>query len=115
VADILMPPIGMALGQVDFSQLKVVLKEATFPMGEGAKPMPEVAIRYGAFLNTVINFVIIAFAVFIVVKGVNSLKRKQPAGPAAAPVAKECPFCISTIPIKASRCPNCTSELTAKA
>jgi large conductance mechanosensitive channel len=112
VSDILMPPIGMALGHVDFADLKTVLKPATKVDG---KDVPEVAIRYGAFLNTVINFLIIAFAVFLVVKAVNSMKRKQPEAPASAPVAKECPYCISTIPIKARRCPNCTSEIPATA
>lgn len=110
VNDVLMPPIGMALGHVDFSQMKTVLKDATVVDG---KPVAEVAIRYGAFINTVINFLIVAFAVFLVVKAMNSMKKKQPPAPAGAPISKECPFCISTIPIKARRCPNCTSEIVA--
>ena len=114
VNDMLMPPIGMALGQVDFSQLKVVLKAAS--TGADGKPIAEVAIRYGTFINTLINFLIIAFAVFLVVKSINSLKKRvMPAAPAGAPVTKECPYCASTIPIKAQRCPHCTSDLPATA
>ena len=104
VADVVMPPIGMALGNVDFSSLAITLKEAS---GDD----PAVVIAYGQFLNTVLDFVIVAFALFIVIKQMNRLKRKEESP--AAPSNKECPHCCSTIPIKATRCPECTSELDA--
>ncbi|MEW6670129.1 MAG: large conductance mechanosensitive channel protein MscL [Thermodesulfobacteriota bacterium] len=114
VSDVLMPPIGLLLGGVDFSNFFAVLKD-------GAKPGPytaladaqtagAVTVNYGVFLNTVISFLIVAYAVFLLVKGINSLHRKQEAPPAAA-TTKECPFCFSKIAIKATRCPNCTSAL----
>jgi large conductance mechanosensitive channel len=77
-----------------------------------AKAAGAVTLNYGAFINTIINFVILAFAIFLMVKGVNQLRRPKPV-PAAAPTTKDCPHCFSTIPIKATRCPNCTSELKA--
>jgi large conductance mechanosensitive channel len=114
VNDLLMPPIGMALGRVDFVQLKLVLNAAS--TAADGKAIPEVAIRYGAFINTLINFLIIAFAVFLVVKGINTLKKRVVLPPpAAGPVTKECPYCLSNIPLKARRCANCTSELPATA
>jgi large conductance mechanosensitive channel len=112
VEGILMPPIGLALGGVDFSSLFVVLdstKGLPASLADAkAKGIPVVA--YGQFLNDVISFLIVAFAVFLVVKQVNRIKSSvdRPA-PAAAPVTKECPYCASTISIKATRCPQCTS------
>ncbi len=101
VADVIMPPIGLLLGQVDFSKLALPLRQAT-------AETPAVMIRYGQFINTVIDFVIVAFAIFMVIKQMNRLK-SQPAP--AEPNTKDCPKCCSTIPIKATRCPQCTSEL----
>ena len=99
VNDVIMPPIGMLLGGVDFSDLMITLKQA---VGD----VPAVAISYGKFVNTIIDFVIIAFAIFMVVKGMNKMKKKEEA-PAAAPTTKECPECLSTVPIKATRCAHC--------
>jgi len=112
VEGVLMPPLGLALGRVDFASLFLVLdysKGVPASLAE-AKARGVPVIAYGQFLNDVISFVIVAVAVFILVKQVNRLKR-QPA--AADPVAKECQYCASTIPIRARRCPNCTSDLTA--
>jgi len=108
VNDILMPPIGKLLGGVDFSNLFIVLGQATFPSLKAAKDAGVATVNYGVFINTVINFLIVASVLFFVVKGMNSLKREAPA---AAPTAKECPQCASSIPIKAKRCPHCTSTL----
>lgn len=105
VQDVIMPPIGLLLGGVDFSDLAISLKEA---VGE----TPAVMLKYGVFVNTVIDFLIIAFAIFMMVKVMNTLKRKEEA-PAPEPTTKECPNCFTKIPIKATRCPNCTSQLTA--
>lgn len=99
VSDVLMPPIGLLLGNVDFSNLMITLKEA---VGEA----PAVAISYGKFINTVVDFIIIAFAIFMVVKGMNKMKKKEEAPP-AEPTTKECPECLSTVPIKATRCAHC--------
>jgi large conductance mechanosensitive channel len=93
----------MALGKVDFSKLAFVLQEKT-------AEAEAVTINYGLFVNAVINFVIVAFCIFIVIKGMNSLKRKEEEAP-KEPTTKDCPKCCSTIPIKATRCPNCTSEV----
>jgi large conductance mechanosensitive channel len=103
VDDVIMPPIGLLLGKVDFSNLVITLKE-------GTADAPAVALRYGAFINTVISFLIVAIAVFFLVKGINQLK-KQEAAPPAEPTTKECPFCFSAIPLKAVKCPHCTSGL----
>jgi large conductance mechanosensitive channel len=96
VNDVIMPPIGMLLGQVDFSSLAVHLNDKT-------------AIKYGAFINNVLDFLIVAFAIFLVIKQINHFKKAPP----AEPTTKDCPKCCTSIPIKASRCPNCTSELAA--
>jgi large conductance mechanosensitive channel len=116
VADIIMPPIGLLLGNVDFTNLFAVLREGTaagpYASLAIAKAAGAVTLNYGVFINTIISFLIVAFAVFLMIRSLNKLKRQQEA-PAAAPTTKECPFCISAIPIKASRCPHCTSELKA--
>jgi large conductance mechanosensitive channel len=116
VSDIIMPPIGLLLGNVDFSNLFVVLKHgaeaASYATVADAQAAGAVTLNYGMFLNTVISFLIVAFAIFILVKNINRLKKEAPA-PAAVPTTKECPHCFSTIPIKATRCPNCTSNLQA--
>jgi large conductance mechanosensitive channel len=103
VNDVIMPPIGMLLGNVNFSQLSITLREKT---DEAAA----VSINYGTFVNTVLDFVIVAFCIFIVIKVMNRLKRKAEEE-AKPPSTKDCPRCCSSIPVNASRCPNCTSEL----
>ena len=110
VNDVLMPPIGKALGGVDFSNLFLVLGSGQFPSLKAAKDAGAATLNYGVFLNTVINFVIIAFVLFAVVKVMNRLKREEPA-PAAVPTTKDCPFCATAIPLRATRCPHCTSGL----
>ena len=110
VNDILMPPIGKLLGGVDFANLFVVLGAGSFPSLKAAKEAGAATLNYGVFVNAVINFLIVALALFLVVKGMNRLKREQPA-PAAAPTTKTCRFCATSIPVAATRCPNCTSTL----
>jgi large conductance mechanosensitive channel len=116
VSDVLMPPIGLLLGNVDFSNLFIVLKEGKiagpYATVAAAKGAGAVTLNYGLFINTVINFLIVAFAIFFLIRGMNSLKKKEEAPP-AVPTTKECPQCLSTIPIKATRCGHCTSELKA--
>jgi large conductance mechanosensitive channel len=114
VADVIMPPIGLLLGGVDFSNLFILLKAdegATFAALADAQAAGAVTINYGIFINNVISFVIVAFAVFMLVKGINSAKREEAAP--EDPTTKACDKCFSDIPIKAVRCPNCTSELAA--
>jgi large conductance mechanosensitive channel len=113
VKDVIMPPIGLLLGGVDFTNLYVLLREGD-PAGPyaalaDAQAAGAVSINYGAFINTIVSFIIIALAVFLLVRGVNKLL-PQPA-PAAAPATRECPYCLSAVPLKATRCPHCTSEL----
>jgi large conductance mechanosensitive channel len=114
VSDVIMPPIGLLLGNVDFSNLYAVLKQGTtagpYASLADAQAAGAVTINYGAFVNTIISFVIVAFAVFLLIRSINKLKRKKEE-PAAEPTTKTCPFCQSAIPIKATRCPYCTSEL----
>jgi large conductance mechanosensitive channel len=112
VSDVIMPPIGLLMGNVDFENLFAVLKEGAtavpYAALADAKAAGAVTINYGVFINTIISFIIIAFAVFLLIRNINKLKRKE-APP--APTTKECPHCFSAIPIKALRCPNCTSQL----
>jgi large conductance mechanosensitive channel len=115
VADVIMPPIGLLLGNVDFSNLFVVLKDgaggaATFATLADAQAAGAVTLNYGQFINTVISFLIVALAIFIVIKNINRLKREEPA-PVAEPTTKDCPHCFTAISIKATKCPNCTSLL----
>jgi large conductance mechanosensitive channel len=110
VNDIMMPPIGKVLGGVDFSNLFLVLGDGTYPSLKAAKEAGAATINYGVFINVVINFLIVAFVLFMVVKAMNRMKREAPA-PAPAPTEKECPQCATSIPIKAKRCPHCTSNL----
>jgi large conductance mechanosensitive channel len=116
VADVIMPPIGLLLGNVDFSNLFVTLKEGAtagpYASVALAKAAGAVTLNYGLFVNSVISFLIVAFAVFMMIRAINKLKRPE-VKPAAAPTTKECGYCYSTIPIKATRCPNCTSEIKA--
>jgi large conductance mechanosensitive channel len=108
VNDVLMPPIGLALGRINFADLFLSLSGQPYPSVAAAKAAGAPTLNYGAFINTVINFVIVAFVVFVLVRQVNRLT----AAPAAAPATKECAFCASRIPVKARRCPQCTSDLT---
>ena len=115
VSDVIMPPIGLLFGNIDFSNLFIVLRQGAKEAGPygslaAAKAAGAVSINYGFFINTVISFVIVAFAVFLLIRGVNKMKR-QAETPPAVPTTKECPYCLSTIPIKATRCGHCTSEL----
>ncbi len=114
VADMIMPPIGLLLGKVDFSNLFVVLKEGAvsgpYASIADAKKAGAVTVNYGLFINTVISFLIVAFAVFLLVRNVNKLMKQQES-PTEAPTTKECPFCLSAVPLKATRCSHCTSEL----
>ena len=114
VDDVIMPPIGLLLGNVDFSNLFITLKQGAaagpYATLELAKKAGAVTLNYGAFFNTIVSFVIVAFSVFLLIKGMNKLKRQQVEAP-AAPTTKECPHCLSTIPIKATKCAHCTSGL----
>ena len=108
VNDIIMPPIGLLLGKINFSDLFINLSGTAYTSVKAAKDAGAATINYGVFLNTVINFIIVAFVVFLLVKQINRMK-KEPAP--AEPNTKECPYCLSAIPIKATRCPHCTSQL----
>jgi large conductance mechanosensitive channel len=113
VSDVIMPPIGLLLGNVDFSNIFFVLKEGKiagpYASVAAAKVAGAVTVNFGVFINTIINFLIVAFAIFLLIRNVNRFK-KQEAAPPAVPITKECSFCFTAIPIKATRCPNCTSE-----
>ena len=114
VNDIIMPPVGLLLGSVDFTNIFAVLKEGSKAAGPyvsvaAAQAAGAVTMNFGLFINTIINFILVAFAVFLLVKNVNRFRRKEE----EAPTKKDCPFCFSSIPIKATRCPSCTSELKA--
>lgn len=111
VADLIMPPIGLLLGGVDFKSLFVVLGPGEFATIEAAKEAGAATLNYGVFLATVLDFLIVAFAIFMAIRAMNKLKR-QPAPVVAEPTEKDCPFCLSKVPIKATRCGHCTSELT---
>lgn len=109
VEDVIMPPIGLLLGKADFSSLFVNLSGQQFASLAEAKKAGAATLNYGLFLNNIISFLIIAFAVFLLVKSVNRMRRKQES-PADT---KDCPFCLSSIPVAATRCPHCTSQLEA--
>ena len=108
VADIIMPPIGRLVGKVDFSGLFLNISGTSYPTLAAAKAAGAATINYGVFLNTVLDFLIVALVIFMLVRQVN--RWSKPAS-AAAPTTRECPYCVSTIPLKATRCPNCTSEV----
>lgn len=114
VDDVLMPPIGLLLGGVDFSSFFITLKDGNpagpYAMLSLAKDAGAVTLRYGLFVNSVISFLIVAFALFMVIRAMNKLRREAPAAP--PPSTKECKFCCSAIPLKATRCPSCTSQLS---
>ena len=109
VSDILMPPIGFILGKADFSNLFIDLTGAGHASLAAAKAAGAATLNYGTFLNTVIDFLIVAFAIFLLIRQVNRFSRQ----PEAAPTTKDCPHCLSSIPLKATRCAHCTSELRA--
>jgi large conductance mechanosensitive channel len=114
VQDVIMPPIGLLLGNIDFSNFFAVLKEGRvagpYASVAAAKAAGAVTLNYGLFINTIISFVIVAFAVFLLVRTINRLRRQEEI-PSPVPTTKECIYCFSKIPIQATRCPNCTSEL----
>ena len=110
VGDVLMPPIGRLMGNLDFSNLFFALNGQAYDSLKAAKDAGAPTINYGLFLNTVIDFVIVAFVIFLLVKQMNRLKKEAPA---ASPSTKECPYCLSQIPLKATRCVGCTSEVKA--
>ena len=115
VADVLMPPIGKIMGNVDFSNLFLVLKGGATTAGPyaalvDAQAAGAVTLNYGMFINTVISFIIVAFAIFMLIKAMNTAKRKE-AAPAPEPTTKKCPRCLSDIPLKATRCAHCTSDV----
>jgi len=116
VDDVMMPPLGMLVGNIDFQNILVVLRQGT-PAGPyeslaAAKEAGAVTLNLGMFVNAIVSFAIVAFAVFLLIRSLNRLKRKDEA-PAPAPTTRDCPFCMSSIPLKATRCPHCTSEVAA--
>jgi large conductance mechanosensitive channel len=110
VSDIIMPPLGLVLGKVDFSTLFVNISGKPYATLGDAKAAGAATINYGLFINNIIDFLIVAFVIFMIVRQINRWNKPEPA---PAPLTKDCPFCYSAIPIKATRCPNCTSELRA--
>ena len=112
VNDVVMPPIGLLLGKVDFSNLFIDLSGKSYATLAEAKAAGAATIKYGLFLNTVVDFVIVAFVIFLLIQQINRMKRQPEAAP-AAPTTKECPYCLSSIAIKATRCSYCTSDVKA--
>ena len=112
VNDVIMPPIGKLLGGVDFSNLFVDLSGGNYASLTAAQEAGAATLNYGVFLNTILDFAIVAFALFIVIKQMNRLKREEPA-PAPAPTTRDCPHCLSKVPLKATKCAHCTSALQA--
>lgn len=110
VNDVIMPPIGLLLGKVDFSDLYFNLSHRTYPSLAAAKAAGAPTINYGIFLNNVLDFLIVAWVVFMLIRQINRMRRHKEVAP-AAPTTKECPYCVMQIPVKATRCPSCTSEL----
>jgi len=108
VNDVIMPPIGLLLGGVDFTNLFIALDGKTYDTLETAKAAGAATINYGVFLNTVIDFIIVALVIFLIIKSASKMQKPTPA---AVPTTKECPYCFTTISIQAKRCPNCTSQL----
>lgn len=117
VADVIMPPIGVMLGNVDFADLFLVLKSGAtagpYLTLADAQAAGAVTINYGLFINSVVSFLIVAFAVFMLIRALNQLKRQEQA-PAAEPTTRDCPYCFTAMPLPATRCPHCTSEVAAQ-
>ncbi len=111
VSDVLMPPLGLLLGKMDFSNMFIDLSGQNIQTLKAAKEIGAATLNYGIFINTIIDFLLVALAIFLLIKQINKLKRKPE--PAAAPTTKDCPFCVTAIPIQALRCPHCTSQLEA--
>jgi len=110
VNDVIMPPIGLLLGKVDFSKLFINLSGTPYATFADAKNAGAPVIAYGAFLNSVLDFVIVAFVIFLLIRQMNKLKKQPEAAPATT---KECPYCLSVVPLKATRCGHCTAQLSA--
>ncbi|MBZ5589897.1 MAG: large conductance mechanosensitive channel protein MscL [Acidobacteriia bacterium] len=110
VNDVIMPPIGLLMGKVDFSSLFINLSGTAYPSLAEAKKAGAPVIGYGAFLNTILDFIVVGFVIFLLIKQVNRFKKPAPA---AAPTTKDCPYCLSAVPVKATRCGHCTSQLPA--
>lgn len=115
VNDILMPPLGLLMNNVDFSSLYINLSGAEYTSLQAAKDAGAPTINIGVFINTIINFVLVAIAVFLLIRGINRLRRRQDiaAEPPPGPTTKDCPYCLTHVPLAATRCPACTSELLA--
>lgn len=113
VTDVVMPPIGLLLGKVDFSSLFINISGTPYTALADAKAAGAATINYGLFLNSVVDFVLVAFAIFLLIRQVNRFNRQKEAAVPAPPSAKDCPYCITSIPLAATRCPHCTSELKA--
>jgi large conductance mechanosensitive channel len=111
VTDVLMPPIGLVAGKVDFSSLYLNLSQATYASLAEAQKAGAPVIKYGLFINTVIDFLIVSFVIFLVVRLANRLQRQQAEAAPAPPTTKDCPYCLLSIPLKATRCGHCTSEI----
>jgi large conductance mechanosensitive channel len=116
VDDVMMPPLGMLVGNIDFQNILLVLRQGS-PGGPyetlaAAKDAGAVTLNVGMFINAAVSFIIVAFAVFVLVRSINRLKRKEEVAPAPAPTTRDCPFCASSISLKATRCPFCTSEVS---
>ena len=110
VADVIMPPIGLLLGKVDFSQLYLNLSGTSYANLAAAQTAGAPVMKYGAFLNTILDFIIVAFAIFMVVRQMNRLKKPAEVAP---PTTRDCPYCLSAIPVKATRCAHCTADVKA--
>lgn len=117
VNDVVMPPIGLLLGGVNFANLYILLKPGNpappYASLVDAHAAGAVTLNYGLFINTIVSFLIVAFVVFLLIRSINRMKRQEEAPPPPEPTTKDCPYCLSAIPIKATRCAHCTSELSA--
>lgn len=115
VSGVIMPPIGVLIGGIDFSNYFVTLTGGSFATLAEAEEAGAAVIKYGQVLTIAVDFTVVAFVVFLLIRGMNNLRRKEEEAPPAAPTTRDCPFCVSAIPLQATRCPNCTSALEAAA